>query len=431
MAPMDTRSQIAWLARRAGWGLAPGELDELEARGVDAWLDELTDPDAAGVAPVADPFAGIEDPGPRAEPGERQAVRLATFDAWLRLLLNARRPYENTLTWFWHDHFAVSIEVVQSVDLLIGHLELLRSSAFGSFPRLIRDVTVDAAMLVFLDGTTSTGRAPNENYARELLELYTMGVGNYTEDDVRAGAVALTGWVVRRRFGNEVVFVPSRHDDTPQRYLGVDGVHDVDTVVDAVMTHPAVPGFIAGKLARRILGGDVDQATVARLATTFADADLEIRPLARAVLEAGLEGAGGAVVLEPWVWLIQVLRATGARPDDRRLVAVLRAMGEVPGVPPNVAGYPGMSAWLSSSSTAGRFTAANVIALDVPDDAPVLDAAAARDWDRLADLLVRPEGFSDATRAALDSLPATADPGTRPGQAALTLALASPDLLVA
>ncbi|RMH77064.1 MAG: DUF1800 family protein, partial [Actinomyces sp.] len=320
---MDTRAQIAWLARRVGWGLEPGRLDELSARGVDAWLDELTDPDAAGIAPVVDPFAGITDPGP-GDPEARQQARLATFSAWLDLLLDARRPYENTLMWFWHDHFAVSLAVVQSVDLLIGHLELLRNSAFGSFPRLIRDVTVDAAMLVFLDGTTNTGRAPNENYARELLELYTMGVGNYTEDDVRAGAVALSGWVVRRRFGNEVVFVPARHDDTPQHYLGVDGVHDVDTVVDAVMAHPAVPGFIAAKLARRVLGGDVDDVTVASLAATFGDAGLEIRPLARAVLEAGLDGAGGAVILEPWVWLVQVLRATGARPDLRRLLAILR-----------------------------------------------------------------------------------------------------------
>ena len=142
-------------------------------------------------------------------------------------------------------------------------------------------------MLVFLDGATSKGTAPNENFGRELLELYTVGVGNFTEADVKAAAAALTGWVVRRRDGWKVRFVPARHDDTPQTLLGVDGVHDADTTIAAATSSQACPVFLASKLGRYLLG-DIDDATVLALAATFANADLDISALARATLGAGV-----------------------------------------------------------------------------------------------------------------------------------------------
>ena len=108
-------------------------------------------------------------------------------------------------------------------------------------------------MLVYLDGRTSTAEAPNENYGRELLELFALGVGNYTEDDVQAAARALTGWVVARRF-DSARFVPGRHDRTPQTLLGVDGVTDVDSVIEAVVAHPAHPRFVARRIVREYLG---------------------------------------------------------------------------------------------------------------------------------------------------------------------------------
>ncbi len=424
---VDTRSEIAWLARRAGWGLDPGELDDLSTLGTSAVLDRLTDPDSAGVSASASPWADFEpDPDPANDQRARQ--NLAATSMWLSHFSTGSRQFENGLAWFWHGHFAVSAAVVNHLPAMLGHLELLRARALGNFREMIRAVTVDAAMLVFLDGASSTGSSPNENYGRELQELYTLGIGNYTEDDVRAAAVALTGYVVRRRAGWDVRFVSQRHDPTPQTLLGVDGVRDVDTVVDTVLDHPAVSTRIAGKMASHFLGS-VSPSTVDEMASVFADSSLEIAPLGRAVLEAGLAGEGTPLVMAPVPWIVQVMRSTGAVVEDRMVVAMLRNMGQVPGLPPNVGGYPGASAWLSSSSTAARFSSAGVIATRTPDDAPVLTAAADGRWDDLADLLLRPGGFGRSTIDALRDV--SRQSGRRPGVGRLALALASPDMLIA
>jgi len=424
---VDKRSEIAWLARRAGWGLAPGELDDLTALGTTAVLDRLTRPDEFGVPANSSPWEGMQfaaDPKGK----ERARERLEVVTSWLTHLGNGTRPFDDAMAWFWHGHFAVSSAVVNYLPTMTAHLDLLQHHALLNFREMIREVTVDAGMLVFLDGATSTGNSPNENYGRELQELYTLGIGNYTEADVRAAAVALTGWVVRKRDGWRVRFNPQRHDDRPQTLLGVDGVHDVDTVVDTILDHPAVPLRIATKMADHFLGKS-DDGLVNELAAVFASASLDIAPLGRAVLDAGLAGESDPVVMAPVPWLVQVLRATGAVLKPEVTIALLRNMGQVPGAPPNVAGYPGADAWLSSSSTAARFTAAGLIASLTPEESPVLSAAADSSWDELADLLCRPAGFSNATRTALSDVPASM--GRLPGVGRLAIALSSPDLLIA
>lgn len=423
-----TRETVAFLARRASWGLAPGQLDELEALGVQGTIDLLVDPSGAGIAEEASAWADWEYVYDRQNRETSQQQTLEAFQRWMGRLINTERPLDHQLAWFWHDHFAVSMQVVRNLPAMLAHLDLCWSLGRGDFRELIRQVTTDAAMLVFLDGTTSTGAAPNENYGRELLELYTVGINNFTEDDVKAAAVALTGWVVRPRFDWDVRFVPVRHDDTPQTLLGVDGVHDVDTTVAAATSSPACPVFIASKLGRYLLG-DIDNPTIFELGATFADADLDIAALTRATLETGATGNATPTVVAPLPWLIQALQATGATVSTRELIGALRNMGQFPGNPPNVGGYPGASTWLASSATAGRFSAATGVARATADDAPVLVAARDRDWALLADLLLRPAGFSAATIAALDGLDSSVS--TRPGEGALALALASPDLLIA
>ena len=421
---MTTRDDIAFLARRAVWGLAPGQLDVLEVAGTSAYIDALVAPAAAGIPVESSPWADVDfvdDPELGVEQG------LETFERWTTHLSETQRPLENTVAWFWHDHFAVSVRVVQHLPTMINHLDLIRDHGLGDFRELVRSVSTDAAMLVFLDGTTSTGEAPNENYGREFLELYTLGLGNYTEDDVRAAAVALTGWVVRRRLDWEVQFIPRRHDPTPQSFLG-EMVDDVDSVVDVACSHAACPGFIAGKLARFFLGS-VSDAAVGEMARRFEASGLGLPVLVRDILEAGVAGETTPQVVAPVPWLIAAIKATGAVIEPRARIGLLRSMGQVPGSPPSVGGFPGVSTWLASSATAARFTAANMIAHVTPDSAVALTLAADGEWDGLADLLLRPQGFSMATLAALRDL--SAGVSTRPGEAALALALASPDLLIA
>jgi uncharacterized protein (DUF1800 family) len=291
---------------------------------------------------------------------------------------------------------------------------------------MVRDVSTNAAMLIFLDGAKSTNRAPNENFGRELLELYTLGIGNYTEADVRAAAVALTGWQVLLRDGARVAFNPRLHETRLQTLLGR-SVSDVDSVVNAAVDHPATATFIAGKLAAYFLGPGLDTTLVDGFAATLKKSNFEIRPVVRAILQAGLDGKSAPIVQSPLVWWIATRRATGTAPDARTVVRYLDSAGQVPGNPPNVGGWPGMSAWLGASPTAMRATLASLAAELAAPTSPLLAAAAKSDLDRVAALLGVANGFVPSTKSAFAKVGTC---GVRPGVGALTLALASPDVLV-
>jgi uncharacterized protein (DUF1800 family) len=431
-SPADAdRSAIALLHRRAGWGLAPGELDARVADGVSATIDRLVDPDNHGVAPAPDPWADIDltppRPGPTATQDEKQQARQierqqseAAIGAWLDHLSSTERPLEEWMAWFWHGHFVSGLDKVKVPLLMVQQLRTYRSLAFAPFPELVRAATVDPAMLLYLDGGTSTGSAPNENYGRELLELFTLGIGNYTEDDVKAGAKALTGWTIDRRTGQST-FIGTRHDDTAQRYLAVSGVHDLDSVVAAVTSNAACAPFVAGKLARTILGPAVGDDVIHDLASTFAASGLDTRVLVRAILERATSGGAEPTFVPPVPWLVAAQRATSSTPPNRARLGHLRAAGQVPMVPPNVAGWPLGPAWLGASTVVARYNMASALAAATPDGNPALSAATAFDLDALADSLARPDGFGEATRAALAQI--KNDP-----RAVLALALSSPEL---
>ena len=426
MALVNEHEKVLWLARRAAFGFAPGELEQFEPAGAAAYLDRLVDPDAHGVAVAADPFADIvEVTDPQDNKTRAEMLQKFTY-SWIDHMVATPRRLDEMMTWFWHDHFAVQSSVVRSGRLMADHINLLRTHALGNFRAMIREVTTNAAMLIYLDGAKSTSQAPNENYGRELLELFTLGIGNYTEADVRSAAVALTGWQVLLRQGARPAFNARLHDPRPQTLLGK-SVNDVDSVVNAAVDHPSTATFIAGKIAAFFLGPDVDAALVNGFAATFRAGNFELRPMVRAVLQAGLEGKGGSIVQSPLVWWVATRRATAIAPDPRTVVRYLDSAGQVPGNPPNVGGWPGMTAWLGASPTAMRATLASLAAELVAPNSPLLAAAAKGDFARVATLLNVANGFVPATTAAIKNLGSC---GVRPGVGALTLALASPDVLI-
>jgi uncharacterized protein (DUF1800 family) len=431
---LPDREAIAWLHRRAGWGLAPGELDAGVADGVAATIDRLVDPDAHGVSAAPDPWSNVSltlpDVGANATVDQRKQARqeqrqeaFLAIEAWLDHLASTPRPLEDWMAWFWHGHFVSGLDKVKSPSLLVQQLRMYRSLALAPFPQLVRAATTDPAMLIYLDGGTSTGAQPNENYGRELLELFALGIGNYTEDDVKAGARALTGWTVQRRTG-QVRFVASRHDDAPQPYLGSGAVHDVDSVVQAVTSHPACARFIATQLAKAVLGTTVDPNLVDQLAGNFASSGLDTRVLMRSILQAGTAGGSVDSVNQPVPWLVGAQRATGATFPARKRLTGLRDAGQLPMYPPNVAGWPIGTTWFGASTVVARYDMAGEMVTSVEADNPCLAAAQTFDLDALADALARPNGFTDATKSALAQVKGD-------GRAVLALALASPDLAVA
>lgn len=408
---MDTRDAVAWLHRRAGLGLSPNELDAAVARGASAELDRLLSLSAG------DPWAGVTIVD---DPMDRQS-RVTVVSGWLDHLVGSTSPLADRMTWFWHGHLVSALSKVRSAGMMAEQIRLYARAGLGSFQDLIRATSIDRAMLVYLDGRESTGTAPNENYGRELMELFTLGVGNYTEADVQAAARALTGW--SWRLGEPTVrFMARRHDDHPSRFLGVDGVHDLDTVLGAIEAHPASAPFIARSLAYELLGTAPDDL-VADLAAELRADDWNLSALVRNVLSAGLAGTSAPVVRGPVLWLVAAQRATGARVEAIARVALLREAGQLPLDPPNVSGWPGGPAWFASNTVVARSQLAVMVAHATASTHPIAQAAAARDLDALASALAIEGGFGAATAAAVRAAADTTQ--------AIALALVSPEFVIA
>jgi uncharacterized protein (DUF1800 family) len=369
----------------------------------------------------ADPWIGVElDP----EQGGRRAV----IGAWLRHLIDTRTPFADRRTWMLHGWLVSSMAKVKRPELMVDQIRLFMEDGGGSFPDLLRAITRDRAMLVYLDGRTSTALAPNENYGRELLELFSLGVGNYGEGDVQAAARALTGWVVGRDAG-AARFVPFRHDDTPQTLLGVGGVHDVDSVVAAVTADPAHAEFVVRRVVREYLGDDTMlNEAVADLIETYVDGEMHLDPVIARALEFGLEGASTPIVLGPVPWFVISARATGyglvgAGPRLARAATEgFAEMGQIPLVPPDVSGWRTGETWFTASSLIARTNVAAAIAAATPADEPIRIALDDGDLDRVAQQLGLIEPFCAATTKAVRS---ESNPTNQ-----LTLALVSPENLL-
>jgi uncharacterized protein (DUF1800 family) len=414
---MDERAAVCWIHRRAGFGLAAPDLDAAVGRGSAAEIEALLAPASVTAAVAADPWNDADLPFERDRQQALQAV-----GTWLAQMAATTTPLVDRMAWLWHGHFVSALDKVKIARLMVDQIRLFRSSGLGSFRDLLHAVTIDPAMLIYLDGTDSTGDKPNENYGREVLELFTLGVGNYTEDDVKAGAKALTGWKVRPALGR-VDFVAKRHDDAPQTYLGVDGVHDVDTVVAAITGNAALAGSIAAMVAHELLG-TTDTTVVGPLADTFTSSGLDITTLVRAALTAGVAGASQPLVLAPVPWLAIAQRVTGASIKPKMQLAGLRTAGQVPMTPPNVAGWPSGAAWFGSSTVVARATLAAAIAAAAPKDNAARAAAAGDDLDALAAALGLPTpSFDAASSAALSA--------AEPGAQRLALALCTPEFVLA
>jgi uncharacterized protein (DUF1800 family) len=385
---MDERARIARLHRRFGFGLVGGELDAAIGRGLDAEIGRLT---ATSASPLPDPFEGKDL---SFEAGGNKEKQRFVIDVWLEQMVTSERWMEQRIAWFWHGVLVSGIAKVKDASSMAIQIKLLWSLGLGSLSELYKTITVDNAMLRYLDGGDSVKGKPNENYGRELMELFALGVGNFTEADVKAAAAALTGWAGKRN-GEPAKLSADKHDATPQTLLGVPGVHDVDTVVAAVLQQPACATFVAGKLGRALLGPSLDPALITKLADGFRSGGFDIRSLVLALIDLHRTDVdGGPIVLAPTPWLVMAQRATGAqlKPDLR--MNALQATGQMPFDPPNVAGWPGGQAWYSSATMVGRLNMAGVIAAATPPTSPALAAAKAGDWPTLSRVLGLPTDFS-------------------------------------
>jgi len=276
---------------------------------------------------------------------------------WLREMLVTPSPITERMTLFWHNHFATSQQKVRSSQLMYRQNALLRSEALGNFGAMLHAVAKDPAMLVYLDNAGNRKQAPNENFAREVMELFTLGEGHYGERDIKEAARAFTGWSIDRETGT-FMYRRMWHDYGDKTVLGRTGNFDGDDVLDILLARPETARFVAAKLWREFVSPDPDPQQVERLATVFRDARYEVKPLLRAILmsDAFWSEANRAVLVKsPVELVVGSLRTFDIHPFDLRpAVFACAALGQNPFSPPNVKGWPGGDAWITSATLLGR-----------------------------------------------------------------------------
>jgi uncharacterized protein (DUF1800 family) len=273
---------------------------------------------------------------------------------------NMRSPdagLHEKMTWFWHGHFATSSEKVGNIKLMHSQQGLFRKHALGNFGELLREITTDPAMLLYLDGAGSTVEAPNENYAREVMELFTIGRGSYTESDVKSAALAFAGWEVDYDSG-KVTFNSEQALGGEIMFLGRRGRLTADDAVAALLAHPNCASYVAARVYVYIVGSVPTRERATEMASVFRKANYEIRPL--------LENIVGAPEFLsqrlsrpkfPIEWFVGAVGALGkAREGEDADIYpwTLEQMDQLPYKPPNVAGWPVSPKWLSASQQLGR-----------------------------------------------------------------------------
>ena len=390
--------KAAHLIERAGFGATPAEIERLAAMTPDAAVDELVNYTTVdnSATPAFNP-SPIWDPGMDPFPKSRaDAVRIARETGssmgvamlpdgvrrrlqpvvnkffyglrsnaietqrlalwWAERMLVTRRPLEEKLALFWHGHFATGNTKVRDTRMMLRQNEMLRANAAGSFRDLLAGILTDPAMLVYLDNGENRKGHPNENFGRELLELFTMGVGNYTEQDIREASRAFTGWT------NDVLefrFDPATHDDGEKTFLGRTGAFNGDDIIDIILDTPVTADYISAKLYRFFVREELDESTRVALGATFRDAGYELKPLLRRVFlsrDFYSPASYATQVKSPVHLVVSTYRKLGLTalptiPDFGRLTARL---GQALFNPPNVAGWAGGRTWITPASLLER-----------------------------------------------------------------------------
>jgi uncharacterized protein (DUF1800 family) len=300
----------------------------------------------------------------RMSPEERKAFMreriergLALKAWWLNEMLTTDSPLSERMTLFWHNHFTSSLQKVRSAGLMYRQNTLLRKHALGSYADLLHAVAKDPAMLVYLDSATSRRSQPNENFAREVMELFTLGEGNYTERDIKEAARAFTGWSIDRDSG-DYLWRPFAHDDGVKTVLGRTGNLRGEDVIAVLLEQPVAAEHVVDKLWREFMSPQPDAAAVKRIAAGFRGSGYQIRVALRELLLSDAfwaPEARGALVKSPVDLVVGTLRQFDiAIADPLPLALVLRNLGQDILSPPNVKGWPGGDAWITSQTLLAR-----------------------------------------------------------------------------
>ncbi|MEO6834552.1 MAG: DUF1800 domain-containing protein [Candidatus Tumulicola sp.] len=373
--PLTQRS-AAHLLRRAGFGGTPEEVRRFAAMPVRDAVDSLVHfPSTAALPAPSDvysPVALLSQYGLRGlralPPDQRKAINreirrneyqsiLSLQLWWLDRMLATPAPLQEKMALYFHGHFTSNtIQKGISPSMTFNQNQLFRDSALGNLRELTRSVSKDPAMLLYLDNEVNVESHPNENYARELMELFTLGVDNYSEDDVRNAARAWTGWRYDR-INETATYEPRFHDDGVKSFLGRTGNFNGDDVVNIIFEQPQCARFFAASLLNAFVYNDPEPALVDDVAHLLSRHHFELAPVMSAILRSNVfysDRAYRALVKEPVDFVVGTYRTLGLSQMGASVLPELRAMGQVLFYPPNVAGWAGGANWINSDTMIAR-----------------------------------------------------------------------------
>ena len=426
MVEVNEQSAVRRLYDRFGFGARPGDLDQSFAQA----LDRLLSAPAGGDAPAPpdlplparpekkkgkgkdkDEKESDEDRAAKKKANKERASQQKQLAAWwLDRMSAVDVATTEKVTWFWHGHFATSAQKVKYAQLMLGQNETFRKLGMGSFTDLAHALIVDPAMIVWLDGNDNKAGAANENLAREFMELFALGVGHYSEGDVREAARALTGWNIDRQTG-KAEFTEKKHDDDPATIFGKEADYDAESFVDLVLSREESAPFVVGRMWYRLVSPTPpDDEAKARLLKAYGDRR-DIKATLRAIAsEPAFRDEKTALVKQPVEWLVGLLRALNVRPsalDEKvqgKVYKGLMGMGQVPFRPPSVGGWPSGASWLTTAAGLTRLKVAQAVV----EQANLDQLAQNKDKVEGVRELLAVDAWSDRTRAALDKV--AADP---------------------
>ena len=372
-------AKAAHLLNRAGFGGTPEEIEDLHRLGLEKGVEHLLNgPEDAGQFPKPEGIASKDflkmrmemQALPEAERTEKRKMMqqeerhqdLDLVDWWTHRMLRTPNPLREKMTLFWHGHFATSVQKVKRAYLMWQQNETLRRNALGDFQVLVKEISRDPAMMFYLDTQQSKKDHPNENFARELMELFTLGIGNYTEEDIQQAAKAFTGYKLDPTNGT-FRFAPFQHDEGPKKFFGKTGNFGGDEIIGMILQKPACARFITKKIWSFFAYENPSPALVDSLAQTFHSQKFAIRPLLREIFRSAEFYSPASVrtqIKSPIQWMMQTAKILDTDiPQGFVMINSLRQLGQVPFAPPNVKGWDGGKAWITTSTLLLRYNLAN------------------------------------------------------------------------
>jgi len=371
--PLTEREKIGHLLRRAGFGATEIELDAYEKKGLDKTITELLNYSAAEPK--------LEDAISKLNLKMTSLADIQTW--WLTRMVLTERPLLEKMVLFWHGHFATSIRKVNNVSYMFQQNQFFRANALGDFRDILVGVSKDPSMLVWLDSNSNRKGAPNENYGRELLELFSMGIGNYTETDVKEAARAFTGWHLDRQAGT-FVFNSRLHDYDSKTFLGKTGNFDGADIIDIDVQQPATARFISKKLFSFFAYQNPELEVIDRLADVYFTNNRSIEAIVEAIFRSEEFYSPKAVftmVRSPVNLVVSAKRLVGGQINAGAMLAAMRRAGQELFAPPDVSGWKTGMEWISTSRLLERFNYGATIAGTVANGGDIISQVRTRKYE--------------------------------------------------